>query len=154
MVVVTTSALPVAVEPGAPRAARLTGVVDPETPLTRSSVEWQWLSLPEVAERLDLELREVRGMLSEQHLLAVRRPPRSAWSVPSTFLIQPAGAQAARPVPGLRGTLIQLADSGLDPQESVTWLHTPHEELGQAPITSLRSGVVHTVRRAAQALAW
>lgn len=57
-------------------------------------------------------------------------------------------------MPGLRGTLIQLADAGMNSEEALAWLHTNNEQLGAAPISVLRTGAVHSVRRAAQVLAW
>lgn len=122
-------------------------------PLPAPETGVQWLPLPDVAELLGVDLRDVRGLLAEQHLLALRRTPRAVWSVPSTFLLGSAPGQC-RVVPGLRGTLIQLADAGLDPEQVVAWLHEEDEELGRTPIASLRAGAVHAVRRAAQVLAW
>ncbi|MGC0250851.1 Rv2175c family DNA-binding protein [Pseudactinotalea sp. Z1748] len=119
-----------------------------------TDVEVQWLPLPDVAELLGVQLREVRGMLAEQRLLAVRRLPGAVWTVPSTFFIEAAEGEGPQPVPGLRGTLIQLADAGMNSEEALAWLHTRDEQLGGTPISVLRTGAVHSVRRAAQVLAW
>lgn len=116
-----------------------------------------WLPLPDVAEVLGVQLRAVRGMVADRALVAVRRGERSVWSVPAGFLVlEPAGGSADVPgvVSGLRGTLTQLGDAGLDDEEIVRWLHTPHEELGSTPLEALRALRTHAVRRAAQPLAF
>ncbi len=113
----------------------------------------QWLSVPEVADLLGVALREVRGLLASDDLLAIRGGENQAWVIPSSFFTRnDKGAHEV--VRGLRGTLIQLSDAGMDAQESMTWLHTHNEELGDLPIAVLRSGTIRAVRRATQALAW
>lgn len=126
---------------------------DPENPDgTNDLAAVEWLPLPDVAERLGVPLRTVRGMISESRLLAVRAGQRRVWSVPDSFLIE--GPDGIEVVPGLRGTLIQLADAGLDASDTMVWLHEPHPELRPRPIDVLRTGSTHAVRRAAQVLAW
>ena len=48
--------------------------------------ETQWLTLPDVAERLGVRLGDVRRMLEERQLVAVRRGERKVLSVPVDFL--------------------------------------------------------------------
>lgn len=113
----------------------------------------QWLSPPEVAEVLSVPHRQVRGMLSDGSLVAVRREHGAGVTIPSTFLIE-SNAGGFEVVTGLRGTLIQLTDAGLDPDAVVDWLHSANDELGATPIATLRAGSIRAVRRAAQMLAW
>ncbi|MFC4555875.1 Rv2175c family DNA-binding protein [Georgenia faecalis] len=113
-----------------------------------------WLSLPEVADALGLQLREVRAMVREQRLAGMRRGPSSAYLVPADFLSTDAADEAPGPLPALRGTLIQLSDAGYSEEDAVRWLLRPDEALGSTPIAALRAGQVHAVRRVAQALAF
>ncbi|TDE88951.1 DNA-binding protein [Occultella glacieicola] len=118
----------------------------------------QWLSLPEAAELLEVELRAVRGMLTERRLLAVRRGENKALSIARDFLVLP-GDDSPIPeppvvIPGLRGTIIQLADAGYDDEETLGWLYAEDEELGETPIAALRAARTHAVRRVAQTLAF
>ncbi len=115
------------------------------------TVEIEMLSVPEVAERLGVRDRDVRSLLSERSLLGVRRPGAGP-AVPAAFLMP--GEEGDVVVPGLRGTVIQLADSGFEEAEIVDWLFRTNDELGETPITALRALRTHAVRRSAQALAF
>lgn len=110
------------------------------------------MSLPEVADALGVQLREVRAMVREQRLAGVRRGENDAYAVPADFLVEE--EEGWRVLPSLRGTLIQLADSGYSEEEAVGWLFRPEESLGETPIAALRGKRTHAVRRAAQALAF
>lgn len=107
----------------------------------------EWLTLPEVAGRLDTTVSRVRRMIQDQMLVAVRRGERHVLSVPAA-LVEPA------PVPELPGTLTVLADSGYSAVEMVRWLFTPDASLPGTPLEALRSGRKTEVRRRAQALAF
>lgn len=111
----------------------------------------QWLSIPEVAELLDVRQREVRAMISEHYLAGMRRGPNSAVMIPSVFFDNDAGY--LEPMRVLRGTLIALNDGGLSTDESVQWLLNIDDELGIAPIDALRAGNIHAVRIRAAMLA-
>jgi hypothetical protein len=78
--------------------------------------------------------------------------------VPADFIVpaEPANGGPGGPVvlAALRGTIIQLGDSGYDDVGTVRWLFTENDELDATPIAALRAGRVHAVRRAAQALAF
>ena len=97
--------------------------------------------MPEAASFLGVRDRDVRSMLREHRLLAVRQGPNSALSGPA-------------PLPTLRGTLMVLADAGFDAEESFRWLYTPDDELGTAPIEALRQRRTHAVRRVARTTAF
>jgi len=107
-----------------------------------------WLPLPDVAERLGLDVGKVRRLLQDRHLVGVRRGERNVLSVPAAFVVDGA------PLPELRGTLTVLADSGYDDQASLRWLFTPDETLPGTPVDALRAGRKTEVRRRAQALAF
>jgi hypothetical protein len=107
----------------------------------------EWLSLPEVADRLGCPVTLVRRMLAEGQLLAARRGQNGALSVPAT-LLGPDG-----PLPELQGTVTVLADNGLRDEDALEWLFSPDPSLaGGSPIAALRAGHKTEVRRRAQAL--
>ena len=62
------------------------------------------------------------------------------------------GVEGSRAV--LRGTLTLLADDGFTSDESLEWLYTLQEELGERPIDALVSGRHHRVNRIASTLAF
>jgi hypothetical protein len=131
----------------------------------------EWLTLPDVAQQVGLDVGKVRRMLQERHLAAVRRGERNVLSVPAAFLVpgpdevpdaappvegSDAGGPQPRlvPLPELRGTLNVLADSGFVDEAAVRWLFTPDDSLPGTPVDALRAGRKTEVRRRAQALAF
>ena len=114
----------------------------------------RWYSVPEVADLLGVRLRDVRAMLRDHKLLAVPHGPNGAASVPGEVLLGPDEPDGPGPLPALRGTLMLLADSGYDAEESFRWLYARHDELGETPIAALRARRTHAVRRAAQTVAF
>lgn len=114
-----------------------------------------WLSLPEVADAIGAELRDVRGMVRESRLAGTRQGPSKAYTVPAEFILTTAeNPDEPGPLPSLRGTLITLFDAGYSEDEAVRWLLAPDDSLGVPPIQALRAGQIHAVRRIAQALAF
>ena len=111
-----------------------------------------WLPLPDVAERLGLDVGKVRRLLQDGALLAVRRGERRILSVPELLLIEVEGRM--QPLPELKGTISVLADAGYDAAESLRWLFTPDESLPGSPVEALRAGRKTEIRRRAQALAF
>ena len=107
-----------------------------------------WLTLPDVAERLDIAISKVRQLVADQQLLAVRRGERNILSVPAG-LLGPEGL-----MPDLPGTLSVLRDSGYDGVDALRWLFTADDSIvGGSPIGALHAGHKTEVRRRAQALA-
>jgi hypothetical protein len=106
-----------------------------------------WLSLPDVAERLGIPVSRVRQLLRDRKLLAVRRPGGSL-GVPAAFLD---GNQVVR---GLHGTLTLLFDCGFDEIEALRWLFTADETLPGTPIQAIAEHRCTEVNRRAQALAF
>ncbi|MGO1168030.1 MAG: Rv2175c family DNA-binding protein [Janibacter sp.] len=103
-----------------------------------------WLTLPDLAERLGVRLSEVRRMLEEGQLVAVRRGERNVLSVPEAFLGEDG------PLPELPGTFTVLRDGRFSDEEIVDWMFAPDERLvGGSPIGAIRGGAKTEVRRRA-----
>lgn len=104
-----------------------------------------WYTLKEAGEALGLPPGKLRRLIEEQSLLAVRHDgePR----IPVDFV------QDGEPLPGLRGTLILLADCGITGHEAMEWLLSPDDALGEAPVDALRAGRKTRVRHSVQLLA-
>jgi hypothetical protein len=107
-----------------------------------------WLTVPDVAELVGLDVGKVRRLLQERYLVGVRRGERNVLSVPAALIADGA------PLPELRGTLVVLADSGYDDEAAIRWLFTPDDSLPGTPVDALRAGRKTEVRRRAQALAF
>ena len=121
-----------------------------------------WLSVPDVAERLDLPLGKVKRLIEERRIVGVRRGEPATLRVPAAFLVpgnlaNPAQRLAADDAPewtvlaALQGTFTVLADVGFDDEGAIAWLFTPDESLGCTPMAALREGRKSEVRRVAQA---
>lgn len=108
----------------------------------------RWLPVPDVAEILGLTTRDVRNLIRAQHLIGCRVEGLEGYRIPSAFLSE---AESDGLVDGLRGSIIQLHDSGMTDEQAVAWLLTAHPELGRSPAAALREGQKHAVRRAALA---
>ncbi len=106
-----------------------------------------WLTLPDAAEHLGIDVGRVRRLLQDRFLVGVRRGERNVLQIPAALLAEGA------PVPELRGTLIVLADAGFSDPEAVRWLFTPDDTLPGTPLDALRAGRKTEVRRRAQASA-
>jgi excisionase family DNA binding protein len=113
-----------------------------ETPL--EDLVGQWLTVPDVAERLGVPLATVRRMIEDRELLAARIGERRIVNVPARFLDEAA-------MPHLKGTFTVLRDGGMRDEEILRWLFTPDATLPVegAPIDALASGFKTEVRRRA-----
>lgn len=109
----------------------------------------EWLTLPDLAERLGTSVGGVRRLLEDGELLAVRRGERSVLAVPARFLT------TEGPLPHLRGTLTVLRDGRVEDHEALRWLFTPDPTLpgGGSPLDSLVAGQKTEIRRRAAELA-
>ena len=107
----------------------------------------EWLSIPEVAGRLEISVSRVKQLLRDHKLLAVTRPDGER-GVPATFL------DGGQVVKGLSGTLTVLFDCGFDAEEALRWLFTADETLPGTPIEALYAHRGTEVNRRAQALAF
>jgi hypothetical protein len=106
-----------------------------------------WLSLPEVADRLGIPSSRVKQLLRDRKLLAVARPS-GLRAVPAAFL------DGDQVVKGLHGTLTVLYDCGFGEYEALRWLFTADETLPGTPIQALYRHRGTEVNRRAQALAF
>jgi hypothetical protein len=110
----------------------------------------EWLTVPDIAERLGVPLAAVRTMLQEREVLGVRRGERRVVSIPARFFTE------AGPLPELPGTFTVLADGGMRDEEILRWLFTTDPTLpdGGAPIDALRAGFKTEIRRRAMETAF
>lgn len=104
----------------------------------------EWLTVPDLVERLGMPHGKVRRLLEDRILLATRVD--GVLKVPADFLV------GAEPLHELRGTVLVLADAGFSDDEAVHWLLSEEDSLGTTPIAALRAGRKAEVRRVAQAL--
>jgi Rv2175c C-terminal domain of unknown function len=107
-----------------------------------------WLTVPDVAERLGVDVTRVRRLVQDRFLVAVRRGERNVLSIPEALL------RGGAPLPDLPGTLTVLEDAGYSPEESLRWLFSPDDSLPGTPVDALRAGRKTEVRRRAQAMAF
>ena len=110
----------------------------------------EWLTVPDLGERLGLRLSDVRQMLVDRQVLGVRIGARQVMSVPSRFVT------GAGPLPELPGTFTVLGDGGMTDAEILRWLFTPDDTLPVqgAPIDALLAGFKTEVRRRAMEAAF
>lgn len=101
-----------------------------------------WVSVPEIAETLDVLVTKVHQLVRERALLAVRRD--GVLRIPAEFV----GPGAV--TKGLPGTITLLADAGFDDVEIIDWLFRADETLPGRPIDALRENRGTEVKRRAQ----
>lgn len=106
-----------------------------------------WLTLPDIAERLDVEVTRVRQLVKEGQLIAVRRGESRVLQVPADFVGD------GRIIKGLVGTITLLRDDGFTDEEMLEWLFTRDDSLPGTPAQALRENRGTEVKRRAQALA-
>ena len=110
-----------------------------------------WLTVPDVAERVGRDVMKVRQMLGDGELAGVR--VGGVLKIPALFLVDPADGGRAAPLQELKGTLTLLGDARYTTAEAVRWLYTPDETLPEGrPIDTLLAGRKTEIRRRAQAL--
>lgn len=114
------------------------------------SDDTDWLTVPDFALALGVTPGDVREMVREGELVAVRRGERGIVNIPAGFIVDGDGGPMV--VKTLRGTLTLLRDAGFSDAECADWLMEVAPELGMAPLTALREGQRAPVRRLAQAL--
>lgn len=121
---------------------------DEETDL--ESLVGEWVTVPDVAERLAVPLSRVRQYLADRELLSLRTGERRVISIPAKFI----GDEGPRSE--LKGTFTVLADGGMNDTDILRWLFTPDDTLPVtgAPIDALLAGHKTEVRRRAQVLAF
>jgi hypothetical protein len=103
-----------------------------------------WLTILEASEALGIPKGKVNRLLEEYSLVAVKKDGQLM--IPAELIVD------GEPLHSLRGTIILLLDSGYSIEESVQWLYTHSDVLGQTPLQSLLEGKKAPVRRLAQML--
>ena len=106
----------------------------------------EWLTVPDVAERLDVGVSQVRGLIRSGQLIGLRIGDPPVLRIPADFL------QNGALVRKLSGTLNLLRDAAYSDAEAVRWLFTPDSSLLGTPVQALRENRGTEVRRRAQAL--
>lgn len=104
----------------------------------------QWLTLPDVAERLDVPISKVHQLIRERELLAVRR--EGVRRVPAELV---ANHTVRKHLPGI---LTLLSDAGYNDDEALQWLYRADETLPGTPAAALGGDRAREVKRRAQAL--
>jgi len=105
-----------------------------------------WLTLPDLADTLGIDVLRVRQLVRDKHLVAVRRGERNVLQVPAAFI------DGDKIVKGLPGTLTVLSDAGYSDEEAVRWLFTVDDSLPGSPAIALRENRGTEVKRRAQAM--
>ena len=109
------------------------------------NVSEEWLTVPDVCERLGLSPGKVHRLVEEKSLLGVKRD--GVFRIPEVFV------DGAEPLKDLRGTAVVLIDGGFTEESAVDWFLTENPDLGVSPVAALRQGRKAEVRRLAQSLA-
>ena len=107
-----------------------------------------WVTIPDIAEALDLKVTRVHNLISDGTLVALREPDTNVRKVPALFL------NGDHVLESLKGTLVVLKDAGFSDEDAITWLYTADDSLPGRPIDALINGQKTEIRRRAQALAW
>jgi len=105
-----------------------------------------WVTLPDVAERLELPVTKVHQLIRDGALIAVRRD--GVLQVPEELV---AGRNVMKHLPGV---LTLLHDAGYSDEEALRWLYSPDDTLPGTPASALLDNRGTEVKRRAQALAF
>jgi hypothetical protein len=110
----------------------------------------QWLTVPDIGERMGMRLSDVRQMIEDRQVLGARIGPRNVLSVPAKFF------NDEGPLPELPGTFTVLGDSRMSDAQILRWLFTPDDTLPVqgAPMDALLAGFKTEVRRRAMEAAY
>jgi len=108
----------------------------------------RWLTLPDLAEQIDLPLPKVRQLVREGKLVTVPRGTPPVQSVPADIV------RDGKLVKGLAGALTVLRDAGYSDIEALRWLLTEDDALPGRPVDAMAAGRDTAVKRRAQVLAF
>jgi hypothetical protein len=108
----------------------------------------EWLSVPDLAERVGETPGRIRQWVREGRLVVVERGDPPIKSVPGEFVHDGALLK------GLFGALTVLSDAGYSPVEAVRWLLTESSALPGRPVDLMAAGRDTAVKRVAMALAF
>jgi hypothetical protein len=107
-----------------------------------------WLTLPELAERIDVPLPKIRQLIRERRLVAIERGHPPVKQVPVELV---AGDRLLK---GLAGALTVLHDARYDDIEALRWLLTEDPAIPGRPVDAMADGRDTAVKRRAQVLAF
>ncbi|HEX3733077.1 MAG TPA: Rv2175c family DNA-binding protein [Mycobacteriales bacterium] len=107
----------------------------------------EWLTVPQVAERLNIRITKVHRLISEGELVARRRD--GILYVPGELV-----TRDERIAAHIAGIMTVLRDNGFTPEQMLQWLFTVDESLAATPAAALHGHKAREVKRRAQALAW
>lgn len=103
-----------------------------------------WITLPDIAARLNVPVSKVHQMIRDGALLAVRRDGELC--VPAELV---EGRNVSKHLPGV---ITLLRDAGYNDDEALRWLYSPDDSLPGTPATALAGDRATEVKRRAQAL--
>lgn len=106
----------------------------------------QMLTVPELAERLGVDVVHARTMIKNRELLAVHRD--------DVLVVPERQLDGALPVKHLGACLRLLRDGGYSDEEALGWLSTEDDSLPGSPFDALHENRATEVKRRAQALAF
>ncbi|MFX0594585.1 Rv2175c family DNA-binding protein [Melissospora conviva] len=106
----------------------------------------EWLTLPDVAERLGVSISKVHQKIRDRELIAVRRD--GVRRMPAELI---ANDNVHKHLPGV---LNLLRDAGYDDDEAMEWLLRPDDSLPGTPARALAGDLAREVKRRAQALGY
>jgi hypothetical protein len=129
--------------PDSPADDDLAGLAESDELAELEALVGEWLTVPDIAERLGLRLSDVRQLISDRQILSLRIGPRHVISIPAKFLNEDGL------LPELPGTFTVLRDSRMTDTEILRWLFTP-----DAPMDALLAGFKTEVRRRAMEAAF
>lgn len=107
-----------------------------------------WLTLPDLAERIDVPLPKVRQLIREGKLVVIPRGSPPVKQVPVELV------HDGELLKGLAGALTVLRDAGYDDEQALRWLLTEDEAIPGRPVDAMAAGRHHAVKRRAQVLAF
>lgn len=105
-----------------------------------------WLTLPDVAERLDVRITRVHQMIRDGQLIEARR--EGIRRIPADLV---ANATVLKHLPGV---LTLLRDAGYDDEAALRWLYEEDDTLPGTPAVALGGDRAREVKRRAQALGY
>jgi hypothetical protein len=111
----------------------------------------EWLTVPDVAERLGIRITRVHQLIREGALLGARRD--GVLLVPAELVPTDRTGQQENFGKHLLGVLNLLRDAKFTPEEALTWLYTPDDTLPGTPAANLATRPTE-VKRRAQALGY
>jgi hypothetical protein len=106
----------------------------------------EWLTLPDVADRIGMPVTRVRDLVRDGKLIALRAEPDAPLQVPAA-LVGPAG-----PLKHLPAVITLLRDAGYADEEIVGWLFAEDPTLPGTPAAALAADRGTEVKRRAQAM--